>query len=267
MNAPQSAIPDSEESAAVYTFTADGPQLADPYCSEEQGFRTLGGLAAVTAVPVSESESTVQYWTFGDVSDGADRTARARLPVQYDLTFLADRPIGWESPKTHGHVHVSATHPGAGFPELYEVLEGEAALLVQDLLPGPAATFVALIEAEPGQMVAVPPGLYHSSINRGTSMAVLADVIAREAADEYESLQAARGMAYYIDIDGEAVANPAYSEVPPLLRMRAEEWIEQSFDPLYEWVVSDGGDTGWLCDEATFWSRYPQLQREGGRID
>jgi len=254
---------------APYTLTPEGPHLADSHHAEDRGFRTLGGLAPVTAVPVSESEPRVQYWTFGDVWHVDDGSMRSRLPVKYDLTFLADRPIGWESPKTHGHVHVTAAKPHSGFAELYEVLEGTAAVLVQDLLPGPAATFVALIVAGPGQILVVPPRLYHCSMNLGTSFAVLGDVVAREATEDYRALQVARGMAYYIDTNGEAIANPAYSDVPPLLRVDAEDWMEQSIGPLYRWMISDSADTDWLCDEEAFWSRFPEHGKlsDNGRFD
>lgn len=221
------------------------------------GFRPLGRLAAVTAVPVASTAEEVQYWTFGDVSRVEERDARSRLPVMYDLTILSERPIGWERAKTYGHVHLSASRPGVGFAEVYEVLEGRAALLVQNLLPGPATSFVALIEAGPGELVVVPPGLHHISINMGGSPAVLADVVSREPTEDYGALEACRGMAYYIATSGDAVPNPAYDSASQLQRIDAAAWVDITLGPLYDWMTSDSADFAWLCDEHTYWERFP----------
>jgi glucose-6-phosphate isomerase len=170
----------------------------------------------------------------------------------YDLTFLDSRPIGWEAAKTHGHLHTS------GHAEVYEVLQGTAGVFLQDLLPGPSATFAALIEAHPGEAVVLPPRLHHASINLGTSMLVLADVNARASEETYADLRTAGGMAYFIDTTGRAVENPAYGRVPPLQRLTAEDWLASDLGPLYANLVSRPSEFDWLCSEEGFWEQFPE---------
>jgi oxalate decarboxylase/phosphoglucose isomerase-like protein (cupin superfamily) len=238
--------------AIEYTIAETGPRLGPTAAAETQGTRLVGGLAKVAAVDVLESDARVQYWTFGDVAGNHDRAHIADLPVMYDLTFLDSRPIGWEAAKTHGHVHTS------GHAEVYEVLEGVAGVFVQDLLPGPSATFAALIQAGPGETVVLPPRLHHASINLGDSMLVLADANARASNEMYEDLRDAGGMGYFIDIEGHAVANPAYDRVPPLRRLDARDWLESDLGPLYADLVSRPASFDWLCGEEGFWERFPQ---------
>lgn len=240
------------------------PRLGSSVRVQGQGIRRLGDLGAVTAVRVSASNQRIQYWTYTGVANDSHFAALGRLPVVYDLTFIANRPIGWERPKTHGHVHIAPDRQREGFAELYEVLHGQAGFLIQDLLPGPAAATVVLVEARIGQTVVIPPQAHHAVVNLGSAMLVLGDVVARSAQDEYESLRAARGMAYYLTVDGRAVPNPSYKDLPQLTRVRADEWSDASAGPLYAKLVERPADFAWLSQTGLFSSRFPELWHRYG---
>ena len=204
----------------------------------------------------------MQYWSFAGVADDAHRDAIRRLPVSYDLTVIPLRPMGWERPKTFGHVHVSPTAPDAGFPELYEVLEGHAGFLVQDLRAGPRATFSALIEASPGDTVIIPPLLHHVTINLGDVPLVVADVVCRASDDDYGQLRAAHGMAHYIGTDLQAIQNPRYAAVPPLTRVAAGRWSARQYLPVYATLTNDPAALSWLCSPDEFASEFPALWQQ-----
>ncbi len=236
------------------------PYLGEDLDFERQLVRRERELAPVNAAADSSSSRPV-YWTFADVARRDDRARLTAAPVMYDLTFVSPRPLGQERPRTHGHVHGQAGEGGVGFAEVYEVLAGRAGLLAQDLRPGPEASFVLLVEAGVGEVVVLPPGIYHATLNLGSSMLVVADLVCRSATDEYATLRAAGGMAYGINVDGQVARNPKYLRVPRLQRVSAKAWDASLEGGLYERFVRDPGDFAWLCDPAAFAARFPELAR------
>jgi oxalate decarboxylase/phosphoglucose isomerase-like protein (cupin superfamily) len=223
----------------------------------ERAARPLGALREVLADPAPISPRRAQYWMLnGMVRDGD--AARTDPRLCYDFTFLPDRPVGWERAKTLGHSH--ARPPGArlGFAEIIEVVEGTAGFIVSDILPGPRATFAALIVAGPGERVAMPPFLSHASINLSGDPVVFTDVIDRRVVDgrlpsDYSRVKAAHGLPWYIDRDGHARPNAAYKSAPELQRFTALEWSGPWPDrPLYLDYVERPGSLEWLASPDLF---------------
>ncbi len=224
-------------------FARGRPRLVEGFVAQVEGRRSYGGLAAVAAVAPGRSAARIQYWTFADIT----RTAsEPEGPASYDLTVVSARPMGWEVAKTHGHVHVVRDEPGTSYPELYEVLSGRAGFLLQDLGTGPSSTFAALIEAGTGQVVVVPPGLHHATINLGPSPLIVGDLVCRSSDDDYTALRSAHGMAYYVGPDG-AEPNPRYKAVPPLLRLNADDWSGPLRGSLYRLLEDRSALLDWLC--------------------
>jgi oxalate decarboxylase/phosphoglucose isomerase-like protein (cupin superfamily) len=251
---PQPVVP-----TPTVEFERGRPRLGRGFAAEHYGHRTYAELSAVAAVPPGRAGRRVQYWTFADVAD-AEHTSHLRaLPVSYDITVLSARPMAWERPKTQGHVHTSRDVAGVGFPELYEVLDGHAGFLVQDLLPGPGATFCALIDATEGETVVIPPLLHHITINLGEAPLVVADVVCRASDDDYRGLRAAHGMANYLRTDGAAIPNPSYRAAPSVERVSAAGWAAAPFSPLFDGLSASAGPPGWLCDGSRFVDVYPEL--------
>jgi oxalate decarboxylase/phosphoglucose isomerase-like protein (cupin superfamily) len=239
----------SSEDAELYELNDGRPSLRPGVKAEHVGARRVAELAAVTAVEANRDTHGIQYWTFSGVT-----RAHEQLPpeLSYDLTFISSQPLGWERPKTRGHAHAE--------PELYEVLEGAAAFLIQDLQLGPAAEFVVLVEAEQNQCVAIPPFAQHITSNLGGSMLVVADVIAKGAQHDYAPLTDACGGAYYQRVDGDVIENPSYRRVPPLIRISAADWSDAANDgPIYRRLVDRPGDFAWLTHANGFAHRFPML--------
>lgn len=220
--------------------------------------RPLGALASVTATPVSTSSRRIQYWMVNGMIRDADR-AKSRPDLQYDFTYLPDRPIGWERNKTMGHAHSRPAPDRLGYAEVCEVLEGVAGFMIQDLQPGPRATFAALVTGRPGERVILPPLLQHASIHLGAGMMVFSDVIATAAKPVYEPLRAAHGMAWFVAEDGEARPNPAYAAVPTLQRFTAEEWSGPAGGLLYRDYVDAPDSLAWVREPDAFPEAFPAL--------
>lgn len=222
------------------------PTLAPGFSAEARKARRYADLAPVAAVGPGRAGRRVQYWAFSGVTDDVHRDELRQLPLSYDLTVLSPQPMGWECSKTHGHLHASSTGELPGYPELYEVLEGKAGFLVQDLLPGPRVSTVTLITASAGDTVVIPPGLHHVTINLGDTALVVGDLVARASDDDYRHLREAQGMAYFVGQHGSVVPNRRYVDPPALVWVAAASWSRAPRGPIYGLLVNDPGALAWL---------------------
>ena len=237
------------------------PAVGEGVRVEEWASRRLGELARVTVEPVSRASRRVQYWMLNGVAL-TDDLARIDPRLRFELTYMADRPIGWERPKTAGHNHGRPASGSIGFAEVCEILEGTAGFLVQDLQPGPAATFAALVTVRPGERIILPPFLQHLTIDLAGDPLVFSDVISRRITGDYEGLAAAHGGAYLVGPRGEARPNPAYRSLPPLERLTAEGWAGEAARhpvPLYQQLLADPAALAWLDEPDTFPDRFSEL--------
>ena len=227
-------------------FAAARPQLRRGWTGRRAVVRRYADLAGVAAVAPGRSWRRAQYWSFVDVAREEDRDLLDALSIGYDVTIVAPRPMGWERPKTRGHIHIRPGEPGAGFAEVYQVLEGQAGFLFQDLGPGPSSHEAVLVEAATGDSVLIPPQRYHVTINLGSTALVVADAVCRASEDDYSALRAAHGMAFLFAENGDVVPNPSYRNVPELRRIEAREWSAGPRD-LYGSLARERDSLTWLC--------------------
>ena len=238
----------------------------DDVLVEEDLVRRLGELAAVTAEAVGRRGRRLEYRMLNGVRRDIDEPL-AGHPLRYELTGMVGRPIGWEAAKTAGHVHIRPPGARLGFPEVVEVLHGEAGFLISDFAmtpDGPRSTRAWLVRARPGDWVVLPPLLAHVTIDLGAGPLVFSDVIDRRAAGIYAGVRAARGFGWYIGADGELRANDRYASPPALEEVTAVEWSGPALGPLYEAFRDDPGSFDWLSDPDRFMDAAPGL---AGRLE
>lgn len=226
---------------------------------EERRTRRRSDLRPVALDPDAARGSAVQYWMWNGVAAAADEERLRRRDIRYELTIMAERPLGAERPKTSGHRHVRPAPGRPIFPEVCQVLAGTAAFVLQDLGPGPSSTYAALVVVEAGEWIALPPGLYHETVSLGGDPLIFADVIDRRAAAEYEALASARGFAHLVLSDGSTAPNPAYTKLPPLERWTASTWSPGLAGSLYEQYRDHPDAFGWLSEPEVFAARFPAL--------
>jgi glucose-6-phosphate isomerase len=245
-------------------FNRDSPAIGPGIRVDQYATRTLGAMSPVTAEPAPAGSRRIQYWMVNGTVREAD-AAKVDPSICYDFTYLPDRPVGWERTKTFGHSHPRPGPGRIGLAEIIEVLHGTIGFIVADLLPGPRSTFAALVVGKPGDTIILPPQLSHASCQLGGGTAVFSDVIDRRMITgvlpaNYEQVRAARGMAYYIDLDGNGRPNPNYLDVAPLQRFTAEEWSGPASDrPLYRDYVEHPELFAWITDPELFPAKYPTL--------
>ncbi len=136
--------------------------------------------------------------------------------LRYDITIMPFVPFGQELPKTLGHYHSFAGRTKYRFPEIYEVLDGNAAFLLQKLSGG-KITRVFIINAKKGDKVAVPPGYGHITVNTGPKTLKLANWMAVKSSSDYGLIVRKGGGAYFGMKAGKKakwVANKKYGKLP-----------------------------------------------------
>jgi glucose-6-phosphate isomerase len=138
--------------------------------------------------------------------------------LRYDLTVIPPRDLCGEWVKTKGHYHPHNA-AGVGFPEIYEVLEGSAHYLLQSR----ALDDVVMIEAQAGDLVIIPPGYGHITINpRADVTLVMANLVSTAFESEYVEYEDLHGAAYYEFTNGDLKKNGHYPELPPVRHIRSK---------------------------------------------
>jgi len=133
--------------------------------------------------------------------------------IRYDITRIPGQVICGEWIKTKGHYHQSAPD-GYAFPEIYEVLEGEALYLLQKI----DLSDIILVNARKGDLVLIPPGYGHVTINPSEGTLLMANLVSSAFTSEYLPFEKMQGAAYYLFADGRRERNPRYPETIPELR-------------------------------------------------
>jgi glucose-6-phosphate isomerase len=119
--------------------------------------------------------------------------------------------------KTKGHYHPK-NPAGIGYPEIYEVIEGQAHYLLQSRT---LDDFV-MISARAGDLVIIPPEYGHVSINPSSDTTLaMANIVSTVFQSEYGEYEKYHGAAYYEMSSGRMQKNPFYPVYPPIRYMGA----------------------------------------------
>jgi len=229
-------------------------ELGPDLLVEEDRVRRLAELAPVLAEAVGRRGRRVEYQMLNGVRRAQD-SGLQDLPLRYELTIMGGRPIGSEAAKTYGHVHVRPPGARFGYPEVVEIVHGEAGFLIQDLSTspvGPMSSVAWLVRAKAGDWVVLPPELAHVTIDLGAGPLVFSDVIDRRATGIYRGVGEAAGFAWYVGRDGRLWPNPRYAQVPPLIEIDAVEWSGPAAGILYQVFQRDPEAFSWLSDPEMF---------------
>lgn len=152
------------------------------------------------------------YFMYRDLARSEeDRAWLSAHSLRYDITRIPPLTLCGEYVKTKGHYHPN-NPSGAGYPEVYEVLSGEAHYILQDR----EIREVRLIFAREGEKVIVPPGFGHVTINASSRTLLMANLVSTRFSSDYSVYEKRHGAAYYMMLGEEMVKNSHYPSVPPL---------------------------------------------------
>jgi glucose-6-phosphate isomerase len=189
-------------------FTWDGP-LPEPQVRMAEDLRAV----------LAERSCTITgpvYFMYRDLArSNVDREWLRDQNLRYDVTVIPPSVLCGEYVKTKGHYHPDNPQ-GVGYPEIYEILEGSAEYLLQDKTLSDAV----VVTAVKGDIVLIPPGYGHVTINPGTTTLVMANIVSTAFESIYEDYEDLRGAVYYrMEREG-YVKNGQYPTHPPLRYIR-----------------------------------------------
>ncbi len=168
--------------------------------------RTFEELLPVLMSPeLVRDRLSVAYYMFRDLPHLRESWAR------FDVTLIPPWRVGKEFAKTHGHYHLPGA-AGIPYPEIYQVLEGKGLFLLQEGEGNRIKDFVYL-RGEPGDVIIIPPGYGHVTVNPGEEPLIMSNIIYRLAKSDYGPFKSLRGAAYYYTVDG-FLRNSRYEEAP-----------------------------------------------------
>jgi len=222
----------------------------------EPSVRTLDDMRCVLANP-DQSGNRPLYFMYRDLALTAeDRAYLNEQNLRFDITVIPPGTVGGEYIKTKGHYHPPSPS-GIGYPELYQVLAGEAHYLLQrsDLRD------IVVVTAKAGEFVLIPPGYGHVTINPGKGKLVMANLVSVGFASEYTFYERMQGGAYYKMKEGGWVQNPHYPAVPPVRVIPAGEVPELGIRHgrgVYE-MVSEKEDLSYLSSPEKIPDRFYKM--------
>ena len=168
---------------------------------------------------LARAEDYDLYYMYRDLYlSRADKDRLLMLGLRYDITIIPPGMLGCEYIKTAGHYHPNVPEGRVTYPELYEVLEGEALYLLQNL----DHSDVVVVYATAGDKVLVPPGYGHVTINRSNKTLKMSNFVDRNFSSLYEPYREKAGAAYFFTKDG-WIKNKGYEHAGTLRRIDAPD--------------------------------------------
>ena len=200
--------------------------------------RTIDEMRSVLA-DNSCNGNTSLYFMYRDLAKSdTDRQWLHSHKLRYDITVIPPCTLCGEWVKTKGHYHPK-NPAGIGYPEVYEVLDGEAKYLLQSR----RLDDIVMISAHAGDIVIIPPDYGHISINPSVEKTLaMANIVSTEFESEYGEYETLHGAAYYAMSDGNLRKNPHYPKIPEV-RFPGANWRSAMHrlcqGPLYNLIGSE----------------------------
>lgn len=223
----------------------------------EPAVRTVRDIRAVLVYPDCGVDGPVYFMYRGVAKSEEDRQWLEDHQLRFDITVIPPCDLCGEYVKTLGHYHPEDP-VGAGYPEIYEVLAGEAHYLIQTR----DCSDVVMISARVGDVVVFPSGYGHVTINPSKKAVLeMANIVSSRFSSNYHGYEEMHGAAYYELATGEFVKNPAYRKAAPLRLVQAQPLIDLAdtiTDPLYRLIVKRAP----ILDFLNFPEKYEELFRD-----
>jgi len=174
--------------------------------------RTTEDMRSVLADPSCEYSGPLYYMYRDLAKSDADWNWLHYHHLRYDVTVIPSRTLCGEWVKTKGHYHPK-NPAGVGYPEIYEVIEGQAHYLLQSR----ALDDVVMVSANAGDVVIIPPGYGHITINPSPDGTLtMANIVSTAFESEYKDYEKYLGGIYYEMSSGTVQKNSRYQVFPPV---------------------------------------------------
>ena len=187
--------------------------------TQEPGIRMLSDMSSLLLDPdILQAGDRGIYYMYRDLALSIrDREIIQEHGLRYDITIIPPAMLGKEYVKTQGHYHPIVPDTNISYPEVYEVLNGEAHYLLQKRDAG-VVSDVVLIKALAGDKVIIPPDYGHVTINASNKELKMANWVSRDFSSVYEPYIEMHGAAYYLTKEG-LIPNPNFRNVPEVRKI------------------------------------------------
>lgn len=198
-----------------------------------------------------------------DVGLYADREEIVKRNLLFGVVTYAAGMIGQEPVRSQGHIHAVSASCGASTPEVYEIWEGEAVIYMQESGEDDPGKCYA-VHAGPGDVVIVPPGYVHATINADVHRKMTFGAwCVRDFGFDYRDVRRHGGIAYFPYVDRGSLKwreNPAYKG-GEFIEKEARTWEDFHLEagvPIYTQFQKDSDRFLFVADP----ERYPNLWKE-----
>jgi glucose-6-phosphate isomerase len=181
-----------------------------------------------------------------DVGRERDRADLLQRHLLFGVVMYAQGTLGREPVRSQGHVHKASPRNGWSTPEVYEIWEGRAIILMQESDDDDPGRCFA-VEAGRGDVVIVPPGWAHATISADRRRPLIFGAWCdRDYGFIYDGVRAHGGLAWFPllgELD-EAMSwrpNASYKE-RKLTVKRPDPYRQLGLDrgvPIYEQYIAD----------------------------
>jgi len=193
----------------------------------------------------AQIKNDILYLMYRDVRKKNDVKLLIANGLRYDLTVIYPGTIGNEFNKTIGHFHPFKDNTKVSYPEIYEVILGQAVMLLQkyNLLTNSLEAFY-YIQANVGDKIIIPCqeniAFGHTTINKTKNFLVLANTQERTFTSDYSKYLNNKGAAYYLINKDEQILfekNLNYKNHPEIVKLIPRKNLPQLYlskeNPLY----------------------------------
>lgn len=155
----------------------------------------------------------ILYSVAMDVGKEVDREDLVNRNLLYGAMIYRSGIVGDEPVRSQGHIHAISASCNASTCEVYEIWSGEAIIYMQETAEDDPGRCFA-VHANPGEVVIVPPGWAHCTVNAKVDEEMLFGAwCVRDYGFDYKGVRAHGGVAWFPKVRGDKIEferNPAY---------------------------------------------------------
>lgn len=183
-----------------------------------------------------KNKSLPLYYMYRDLAESEKEAEKIKeAELRYDILESAPVCLRKEYNKTAGHYHSKAENTNFTYPELYELIKGDAYYLMQKM-EGDKIIDVYAVRAKSGDKVIVPPDYGHFTIFLSKKPLRMSNWTPNSSLSDYDRVKQKHGAAYYAMVDKNApdgvrwIKNENYSYVPPLRFLKPTNFQDLGLD-------------------------------------
>ena len=142
------------------------------------------------------------YFMYRGIYRVSDKELFEKNNIRYDVTIIPPNKLGREFVKTLGHRHSCS--------EIYEVLNGKAVYLMQN------ENEAISTEVNSWGFIHILNGYDHITINPGSNILVMSNLIKSGVLSDYETLKSKKGMSFFLveeNSEKKFIPNVNYSNI------------------------------------------------------